>query len=475
MLRVFGKQTTACDGTTRREILRAGGLSLFGTMALPRLLQAQSAREEGRAPVRAKSIILLNLFGGPSHLDMFDLKPEAPAEVRGEFHPIATSVPGLLICEHLPGLARWMHKATLIRSVTHGYNSHNPYAVLTGFTGGDDRENYFTKRTDHPGISAVCQYLGIGPRELPGSVFLPALPGYSQGLRRAGPYGGYLGRQFDPLFADCDPKFDKTFNQDQSFYDPVPPFGEPRLPALAAMPELTHDRFRKRTTLLSEVDRQARALEGSLELSTMNHFQRKAIELLTSSRARRAFDVAAEPEQVRRAYGESLFGTSLLIARRLVEAGVTFVGVTTESRGAGHWDSHENNFSMLKTFNLPNLDQIAAALIEDLNRTGLLDSTLVVIMGEMGRAPRVNGKAGRDHWPQCGFALLLGGGTKEGFVLGASDKLGAYPTDSPVSPGDLVATMYHLLGVDSQLSVPDLTGRPIPISHGGIPIRPVLA
>jgi hypothetical protein len=207
----------------------------------------------------------------------------------------------------------------------------------------------------------------------------------------------------------------------------------------------------------------------------MNQFQRKAIELLTSSRARAAFDLGREPAQVRAAYGPSLFGTSLLIARRLVEAGVTFVGVTTESRGAGHWDSHEKNFSMLKTFNLPNLDQIASALIEDLNRTGLLDSTLVVIMGEMGRAPRVNGKAGRDHWPQCGFALLLGGGTKEGFVLGASDKSGASPTESPVSPGDLVATMYHLLGVDSQLSVPDLTGRPIPISHGGRPITQILA
>jgi hypothetical protein len=207
----------------------------------------------------------------------------------------------------------------------------------------------------------------------------------------------------------------------------------------------------------------------------MSHFQRKAIELLTSSRARAAFDLGAEPEEVRSSYGSSLFGTSLLVARRLVEAGVTFVGVTTESRGAGHWDSHEKNFSMLKTFNLPNLDHIATALIEDLNRTGLLETTLVVIMGEMGRAPRVNGKAGRDHWPQCGFALLLGGGTKEGFVLGASDKLGAYVTDSPVSPGDLVATMYHLLGVDSQLSLPDLTGRPIPISHGGAPIKAVLA
>ncbi len=162
MLRILGNRATACDGTTRREVLRAGGLSLFGTMTLPRLLQA-AEREPGRAPGRARSIILLNLFGGPSHLDMFDMKPGAPLEVRGEFQPIATSLAGLQICEHMPRLAQWMHKATLIRSVTHGYNSHNPYAVLTGFTGGNDQENYFTKRSDHPGIGSVCQHLDIGP------------------------------------------------------------------------------------------------------------------------------------------------------------------------------------------------------------------------------------------------------------------------------------------------------------------------
>jgi Protein of unknown function (DUF1501) len=475
MLRILGTPATACDGTTRREVLRAGGLSLFGTMALPRFLQAQAAGKHERAPGRARSIILLNLFGGPSHLDMFDMKPDAPAEVRGEFRPIATSVSGLQVCEHMPRIARWMHKATLIRSVTHSYNSHNPYAVLTGFTGGDDRENYYTKRSDHPGISAVCQYLGMGPHDLPGSVYLPALPGYSQGLRRAGPYGGYLGRRYDPLFSDCDPKFPREFDQNQSFYDPITPFGEPRLPTLESATELTVDRFRERTSLLGEVDRQLAGLERSRDLETMDHFQKKAIELLTSSRARAAFDLSAEPETTRRSYGKSLFGTSLLIARRLVEAGVTFVGVTTESRGAGHWDSHEKNFSMLKTFNLPNLDEISAALIEDLNRRGLFETTLVVIMGEMGRSPRVNGKAGRDHWPQCGFALLFGAGVKEGFILGASDKIGAYPTDRPVSPGDLVATMYHLLGVDSQTMLPDLTGRPIHIAHGGTPVAEIFA
>ncbi|MFO0953306.1 MAG: DUF1501 domain-containing protein [Isosphaeraceae bacterium] len=474
MIKVMGGSARTCDGTTRRDVLRAGGLSLFGSMTLPRLLQAREAQGNKVAP-RARSVLLVNLFGGPSHLDMFDMKPNAPLEVRGEFRPIDTSVPGLQICEHMPRLSRWMHKATLIRSVTHRYNSHNPYAMLTGFDGGNDRENYYTQRTDHPGISAVCQYLGLGPEDLPGSVFLPALPGYSQGLRRAGPYGGYLGRQFDPMFADCDPKFEKEFDQDKSFYDPVPPFGSPRLPTLEATPELTVGRFRSRTGLLAEVDRRVSRFERSREYDTMDHFQRKAIELLTSSRARAAFDVSREPEAVRRAYGDSLFGTSLLVGRRLVEAGVTFVGVTTESRGGGHWDSHAKNFSMLKTFNLPNLDEIVSALVADLNRTGLLDTTLVAVMGEMGRAPKVNGQAGRDHWPQCGFALFFGGGVKEGFVLGASDKLAAYPTERPVTPGDVIATMYQLLGVDPTLTVPDLTGRPVHVAHGGVPVREVLA
>src|SRR5438552_4024570 len=245
MLRILGRPSRTCDGTTRRELLQVGGLSMLGALTLPQWLQAQAVASSPRQEAPAKAVILINLLGGPSHIDMFDLKPDAPAEVRGEFRPIATSLPGLQICEHLPRMAQWMHKATLIRSVTHGYNSHNPYAVLTGFTGGNDQENYFTKRSDHPGISAVCQYLGLGPRDLPGSVFLPGLPGYSQGLRRAGPYGGYVGRQFDPLFADCDPTFPRAFEQTASFYDPVPPSGAPRLPALGTMPELTVDRLTK--------------------------------------------------------------------------------------------------------------------------------------------------------------------------------------------------------------------------------------
>jgi hypothetical protein len=247
------------------------------------------------------------------------------------------------------------------------------------------------------------------------------------------------------------------------------------LPSLEDVPGVTIERLRSRQTLLEQVDHALGRLEGSRDAENMGQFQRKALTLLTSSRARAALDLSSEPEAVRERYGPTLFGTSLLAARRLAEAGVTFVTVTTESRGAGHWDSHSNNFGMLKSFNLPNLDQIGAALLDDLDRRGLLDSTLVVIMGEMGRAPKVNRTAGRDHWPQCGFALLVGGGVKEGFVLGGSDKMAAYPVDAPVTPGDVVATIYHLLGVDPGLMVNDLTGRPIAIAHGGKPIRQILA
>jgi uncharacterized protein (DUF1501 family) len=240
--------------------------------------------------------------------------------------------------------------------------------------------------------------------------------------------------------------------------------GAPRHPAFDDVPELTLPRIARRHSLLEQIDHE---LNLGRDADTMDIFQRKALTILTSPRARAAFDLSREPESAQLPYGSTLFGTSALIARRLVEAGVTFVTVTTESRGGGHWDSHANNFGMLRSFNLPNLDQIASALIDDLDCRGLLDSTLVVIMGEMGRAPKVNPAAGRDHWPQCGFSLLFGGGLPQGFILGGSDKIAAYPTDHPVTPGDLVATIYHLLGVDPDLMLDDLAGRPIGICHGG--------
>jgi len=456
---------------SRREFLRVGGLSLFGGLAVPQLLQATEQR--GSRKGRAKSVILFNLLGGPSHMDMFDMKSLAPAEVRGEFRPIATSLTGLQICEHLPNTAKLMHKACLIRTISHTYNSHDPLPIMTGFTGANPQLQ--AQPSDPPDIGALCQYLGMGPRDLPGAVCLPCFPGWGESYKRGGPYGGYLGGQYDPLFALCNPRH--TREPRLNHYDPVMPIGEPFLPGLDQLPEMTVDRFAGRQSLVRQVDRTFEQTRRSPAMERLGRFQQRAFDMLTSSKTRDAFDLSKESNQVRDRYGRNLYGASMLIARRLVEAGVPFVSVHQEIfRHYGHsYDMHENNFSMLKDFNLPLLDQVYPALIEDLEARGLLDETLVIVMGEMGRTPRINGKAGRDHWPQCGFSLLTGGGVKAGHVHGATDRDAAYPVSNLVTPAQLVATIYHLLGIDPHMTVFDRTGRPLPIAHGGEPIQGVLA
>lgn len=470
MLRILGAGTKPCDGITRRDALCVGGLSLFSGVSLPGFLQAREAVPAVR-PGKAKSVVLLNLFGGPPHMDLFDLKPRAPAQIRGEFSPIETAVPGLQIGELLPLTARLMDRTTLIRTYSHRYNSHNPYNVYTGFDGGSDRENYFAKRTDHPGMGAVCQYLNIGPTDVPRYVIMPAYPGFSQALRRAGPYGGYLGSQYDPLITLWDPKFAEK----GGFYKPTTALGTPVLPSLGTLPDLTADRLDRRQSLLGQIDRRVAALESSRAIEGMSHFQQQVFTLLTSPKTRGAFDLSRESPAAVERYGRHVWGSSMLIARRLVEAGSTFISVNWEEADSGnHWDMHDNNFGMCRAL-VPQLDQIVSAFILDLEERGLLDTTLFVVMGEMGRTPRVNSRAGRDHWPQCGFVLLAGGGTKRGIVLGKTDEQAAYPVERPVSAGDLVATIYELLGVDSTMTVEDLTARPIPIAHGGAPVWEVLA
>lgn len=470
MLSVFGCSANSDHGLNRREILRAGGLSLFG-LSLPGLL---SAAEQGtdRSSARCKSVILFNLLGGPSHMDMFDMKPQAPVEIRGEFQPIDTSLPGLQICEHLPNVARWMHKASLIRTISHTYNSHDPLPIMTGYT--DANPQLQAQPTDPPDIGAICQYLGIGPEDVPRAVCLPCYPGWGETYRRGGPYGGFLGSQYDPLFAMCNPTFARE--PKTNYYDPVMPIGEPYLPGLDNQPGMTADRFGLRRSLVQQLDDQFQRVSRSSAQDRLDRFQRRAYEMLTSSKTRDAFDLSKEPANIRDRYGRNLYGSSLLIARRLAEVGVPFISVHQEIfRHYGHsYDMHENNFSMLKDHNLPILDQVYPALIQDLEERGLLESTLVIVMGEMGRSPRVNGKAGRDHWPQCGFSLLTGGGVKAGTVYGTTDKQAAYPVTNPVHPSDLVATVYHLLGIDPHLEVRDRLGRPFPIARGGDPIQGIL-
>ena len=470
MLNILGASGQACDGLTRRSLLQVGGLSLFGRL-LPSAAAANTPARAGRGRVR--SVILLDLYGGPSHLDMFDPKPQAPAEIRGEFEAIATSLPGIPISEHLPRMSRWLDRTCLIRTVAHPYNSHNPYAVMTGYTGGQDQRDYFSSPTNHPSMGSVCHYAGLGRPGVPPYVVLPAYPGYSQGLRRAGPYGGYLGSQYNPLFAMCDPQFARPVDAANDFYDhTLVPVGDPQLPSLDAT--LTVDALDRRRTLLEQVNQQAARLETSRAIEVMGIRQRQAFDLLLSAKSRSAFDLGRETLATRERYGRNLFGSSALLARRLVEAGVTFITIHTEAKANGHWDTHNNNFNMLRHWLLPTLDRCLSALLEDLSQRGLWEQTLVVVMGDMGRTPRINAQAGRDHWPQCGFCLLAGGGIKRGYVHGRSDRGGAFPLEFPVTPGDLCATIYKLVGVDPEMMVPDQTGRPLSITHGGEPIQAVL-
>jgi len=480
MLRILGGQTTAgkgapfCDRVTRRELMRVGGLSLFGSMTLPALLQAREAAGARRASAKAKSVVMFNLLGGPSHMDMFDMKPEAPADIRGQFQPIATSVPGLHICEYLPRIAQLMHKATLIRTFSHNFNSHDPLPIMTGFT--DDKNLAPAMPTDPPDIGAICQYLGLGPRDLPGAVCMPNYPGQSETpLRRRGPYGGFLGQQYDPMFSTCAPTF--AHEPKQAYYAPVMPMGDVQLPALEEIPGMTSIRLQQRRSLLTQLDERLAAVEASGAVDNMHKFQQRAFDLLSTSRTREAFDISQETVATRDRYGRNVYGSSMLVARRLVEAGVPFISVHQAIFGHyGHsYDMHANNFSMLKDFNLPLLDTLIPALVEDLEMRGLLDSTLIVVMGEMGRSPRINGAAGRDHWPQCGFSLLIGGGVKQGHVHGRTDKQAGYPVSDPVSPPDFVATIYHLLGIDPRMTVLNHSGRPMFIAHGGEVVQGVLA
>ena len=332
MLTVLGPAGHACDGVSRRAILRAGGLSMFGGLLAK--TPAGQAATSAKPAARVKSIVLIDLFGGPSHIDMLDPKPDAPAEIRGEFASMATSVPGLPICEHLPRLAEWMNRVALIRTISHPYNSHNPYAVMTGFTGGNDREDYFSRPTDYPSMGSVATYFGCGQPGVPPYVVLPDFPGYTQSLRRAGPYGGFLGRKYDPLFATADPKLDKPLDSNKDFYrDDVWAIGDPRLPSLDAA--TTADALDRRRTLLQQFDAQARLVEGSRATRDLAEWQRAAFDLLLSPKVRGAFDLTKESDATRDRYGRDLFGSSTLMARRLVEFGVSYVTITPSRRPTG--------------------------------------------------------------------------------------------------------------------------------------------
>jgi hypothetical protein len=447
----------AIQRLSRRSWLKAGSLGLAG-LSLAELLGRRALADDlPRAPSfgRAKSCILLFMWGGPAHQDTWDLKPDAPVEVRGEFRPIATRVPGIQICEHFPQLSQRTDKLTLVRSMTHGNADHtsSTHFLLTG----QEPPRSLDRRAQWPHLGAVLSRLGRGQGALPPFVSMrPEVPGDVPRFveESQGQFAGWLGPVYDPFTIDADPSRDDY-----------------QVAELTAHPELSAERMAERRALLAQLDRPLDAASAQVQAHDANH--QRAFQLLTvASDERNAFDLSQEPRALRERYGLNPHGQSVLQARRLVERGVPLVTVFWPNDGiknvSVYWDTHSRNFVDLKERLMPVADQAFSALLDDLDSRGLLDETLVIWTGEFGRTPRVGqvnsdagaGADGRDHWPGCFTSVLAGGGAKRGFVYGRSDKTAAFPAESPVAPTDLFATVYHLLGVPEHQVLPDATGRP---------------
>jgi hypothetical protein len=334
--------------------------------------------------------------------------------------------------------------------------------------------------TDPPSMGSVCEFLNKKQGDLPAYVYLPCWLGWGQAFRRAGPYGGFLGKRYDALTTECNPHGDKDAPPPKPGYPQVVR-GMPYLPDSNLQGDLTIDRLNQRRSLLQQIDDQLRRVETQPAVGQFDRTQQRAFQLLTSAKTRAAFDLTNEDPKLLDRYGRTLFGHSTLIARRLVESGVRFVNVTWDlfwdriKVDYDAWDTHTRNFPILKENKLPYLDQTYTALLEDLDRRGLLDETLVVVMSEMGRTPRINANAGRDHWTFCYSILLAGAGIRGGSVYGASDAHAAYVKDKPASTADICATIYHCLGIDPDMPVYDRASRPVAVAQGGQPIRDVLA
>jgi hypothetical protein len=475
---LLGSARRACTGPTRRETLKAGALSLLGGLFnTPALLAFENSASRPQRPARAKSVVLIYLQGGAPTQDMFDMKPHAPDGVGGEFRPIPSSTPGIEVGELLPQTARWMHKAAIVRSVYHNGGCHKNLPMYTGFDVNLPDEEF--RETDPPSMGSVCAYLERDRQnELPRYAYLPCPLGWGEVRKKAGPHAGFLGRRYDPFSTECTAYVDKP---PDDIWSPQVVRGEPRLTDTDLLEGITLDRLKSRRRLVEQFDDQFRAVEQQHEQSGYPRQQRLAFEMLTSPEVREAFDLSREEDRARERYGRTLFGSTTLLARRLVERGVRFVNVSWDnfskrfevSKAA--WDTHERNFPMLRETLLPNFDQTYSAFMEDLDARGLLDETLVVTMGEMGRTPKINAKGGRDHWTFCYSVLLAGAGIQGGAIYGASDEQAAYIKDKPVHIRDICATIYHLLGIDPEMPVYDRANRPVPVAHGGHPITGILA
>jgi len=429
----MSRTRTDCEGFHRRDFLTAGAAGLLG-LSLPDMLRAEAAGDTAGALRPATGVIQIWLSGGPATIDIWDMKPGAPEEIRGEFRPIETAVAGVSITEHMPGLARVMNYCALVRSLGHTISAHGPGTIYMA-TG-----NRPSAALDYPPLGALAARL-LPPRQgVPPYVTFAAL---REGVAGAG--AGYLGPAYGPFEVEGEPVS-----------------GEFQAHGVSLPSGFSPGDLESREALRRRFDRGLRALESTATLAGLDRFHRQALEVLHSDRVRSALDLAREPDVLRDDYGRSPLGQGALAARRLIEAGARFVTL-----GVGGWDTHGDNFRILRDRLLPPLDRALAALIRDLNARGLLDETIILCAGEFGRTPRVNGAAGRDHWARSMAVLLAGGGIPGGTVLGATDERGMAPCRDACSPDDLAATVFRRLGFGPRHEVRSASGRPITIFREG--------
>jgi uncharacterized protein (DUF1501 family) len=436
-------------GIDRRELLQVGYSGLLG-LGLSSWIGSSRAAQPTRSP---KSVIIVFLTGAPSHLDTFDFKPDAPAEIRGEFKPIATKIPGIVFGEHVPRLAARNDKFALIRTFAHRENNHlvATHHVLTGHPQPGAFFDKVASRDDWPCYSAGMNYFRPRADGMPCGINLPTFL-FEGPLTWPGQHAGILGPKHDPWQINRDPN--------RSDF---------RVDNLSLAQGLAIDQLSNRLALLDQVNSQQQWLADSAEGRRLTDQQKRALTMLTSGKIAKAFEIDREPAVVRERYGRHSFGQSLLLARRLIQAGVPVVQANMGR--VQNWDNHSNIFPTLKDRLLPPLDRGVSALLDDLEARGMMDETLVMMLGEFGRTPKISA-TGRDHWAPCFFGIFAGAGVRPGQVIGKSDKIGAYPATTPYSPDDIGATVYHVLGIDPAAEVRDRQNRPVTLNRGQV-IQPL--
>lgn len=461
MLKINESEYRLCDGVSRREAMRVGGLGAVG-LSLPQLIQSQAARANtgsGLAFGKAKSVILFWLSGGPPQHETWDPKPDAPEQIRGGFGTIATKTPGYFVGELMPKTAQLTDRIAVLRAVVSGDNSHSSsgYQMLTGVPHIPlSRENVVSKAPNlWPSLGAILRTQRPDRGGLPASITLPKHIANVGEIVWPGQGGGFLGQKYDPWLLTCDPS--------------SPDFA---VPDLTLSEGTSSSRLSRRRSLLSQFDAAVRHLDTQRSVSQFSNSTTQAFDLLTGGGARRAFNIGEESDAIRDRYGRSKFGQSVLLSRRLVEAGVSLVQVNWQQikgkENNGSWDTHKDHNASLKDFLMPMMDQSFSALIDDLEERGMLDETLVAWVGEFGHTPKFNARAGRDHWGSVFSCALAGGGVRGGTVHGESDAHAAHPIAGRVAPRDIAATIFHCLGHSPETVMHDQTGRPMPITRGHV-------